>query len=274
MTMYAQTLPAGVTYSAQATSSRCTGVTKAGTPCRATTLLTVVVAGTAHVACDPHAAQVAQREVDLLAAAPALDLAGPRETVKLPVTGLQDGDRVRVATWPLEELWITAATVTTDPATREVTLTPTAEEQADGADREYYLDTDHVDVLVERLLPQDLDPRDTAAVDAWLPPAQLLCGPVGGVNHRGQLWDMNVRWTCARTAQLYQYTQRRETLLEDSRRIGRLRSERRQANLSRYVLQAVVRLHAESLWELPECGHAEADRAELTLEDALPPCTC
>lgn len=67
--MKAPTLPAGVTTrgTQHATGSRCTGLKADGTPCRSITRLLVVVAGTAHVACDNHVAQVAERELDLIA---------------------------------------------------------------------------------------------------------------------------------------------------------------------------------------------------------------
>lgn len=65
--MFAHTLPAGVTTSAQPAGTRCTGQKKDGSPCRSLTRLTVVVAGTPHVACDNHSRQVADRELDLIA---------------------------------------------------------------------------------------------------------------------------------------------------------------------------------------------------------------
>lgn len=65
--MFAHTLPAGVTTSAQPAGTMCSGRKKDGGPCRAITRLTVVVAGTPYVACDHHTAQVADRELELIA---------------------------------------------------------------------------------------------------------------------------------------------------------------------------------------------------------------
>lgn len=150
-------------------------------------------------------------------------------------------------------------------------------------------------LLVQRRLPA-ADPGSREQLAALLPEPPALCGPAGGPWHGGAAngghdWDLNVSWTCKRTAILYTCHSLRDDVLRQADQVAKHRraaeratDERRAASQARkarglgdWTLRATVRygaLIAGSLRDLPPCGHAEADRRELTVEAALPGCTC
>jgi len=156
-------------------------------------------------------------------------------------------------------------------------------------------------LLILRRLP-GCDPADREALASLLPEPPALCGPAGGPWRGGSAngghdWDLNVSWTCKRTAALYQLWGSRDDILRETQRLAQLRAnaarlrsapggteDRRAARqeskargLADWILRATARYQARAallLGDLPACGHAPADRRELSVEEALPACSC
>lgn len=111
-----------------------------------------------------------------------------------------------------------------------------------------------------------------APIVASLP---LLCGPAGDA----ATGDMNRDWACTRSHKIYMLHVWRDNIQRDATRVarGKFRSDRRRLNLIEHVdseTERFNRLSARILAELPACTHADDVRAELTVADALPDCTC
>jgi|SRR5262245_8655271 len=112
-----------------------------------------------------------------------------------------------------------------------------------------------------------------AAAVASLLALPLMCGPAGDA----ETGDMNRDWACLRSHRVYNLHTWHGNLRRDAERVATRRSEFRARNLAAYVVEEADRLNritTRILAELPACQHADEVRAEMTVAEALPGCTC
>lgn len=150
-------------------------------------------------------------------------------------------------------------------------------------------------LLVQRRLPDwriaEAPSFAASIIDLAMPELPPLCGPAGNLARaadpaRGG--DLNSDWTCKRARALWGAHRRAAELQAELARLGRMqrRAERSSADsndrarmrgLADWIARAFVRyeqLNRRLLRELPPCGHPEALRQPMSVEEALPACTC
>ena len=114
---------------------------------------------------------------------------------------------------------------------------------------------------------------NAAATFAPLPALPLMCGRAGDTE-----WgDMNRDWECKRSARVCTLHTSATQIADSVARLGRLRSDFRRRNLTRWITEAITRherLVSLVLADLPACTHRDETRGECTMEESLPACTC
>jgi hypothetical protein len=94
-----------------------------------------------------------------------------------------------------------------------------------------------------------------------------FCGPIN--------FDMNRDWPCHRLAFVYHLHNEAQTITETRARIGRARSPRVAANLTRWCEDADARLAKMITWTDEKTCTCPVPAGYATLADVpLPPCTC